>query len=125
MQPLRVQRVIMQEMQMFFTAQEADEESRMSDGSMADNKELMILFFNERCKPLYLEKELVAIEIDTIVITKKLFTCNSCHVQYITFLETPPKYCVLHSPKCELCSGLCPNGTIEDLCVKCYKEELG
>ena len=109
---------------MYITAQEAGEESRMSDGKMADNRELMILFFNERCVPIYLEDELVAVQVGSAVMPKKYFDCSSCHNTYTTFLETPPKYCLEHAPRCEACNNPCPNGTIENLCVVCYKEEI-
>jgi len=98
----------------------------MSDREMAYNNELIALFVAERCEILYYEDsdELIGLQVGTTLFAKKSYTCNGCHKEFVTFLETPPAYCPAHAPECITCGAPCPNGTIESLCIICFKEEV-
>lgn len=108
---------------MYSTAKEANEEINMPDGEMA-HQELLALFFSERCNVITLDNELIGIQIGDFLIQKKSYTCTGCQIEWVTFKEIPPSFCPLHAPLCEECGDRCFNGTIDGLCVTCYKKEI-
>jgi len=95
----------------------------MPDEPMAI-QEAVELFIVERCQVVLGENGVEGIQLSNNFFILKTKECELCNKSFKTFAEMAYKYCVKCSPKCQICDEPCLNGTIEDLCLNCFKETL-